>query len=444
MASDEQGRDELDPIEAPVAGESAPTAAELAAEMAAVDAADAAKAASAAELDVAAIVGDAAPAVAPVAEPVVAVAPTAAVAPAVVAASVLATDTAAPEAAVAPGKAGMTTRLTESVKRNPSRWALWTTLIVLLVLGFFWPNVPQPHVVLGGEPVLPNGPRWITNSMLTTFVVDAVLIFLALLATARMKLIPLGIQNFVEMMVEYFWGLAEQIAGKAARTYFPWIMTIFLLIIVSNWTGLIPGVGSIGWEVQGAAHEEPALHEDATGARFEGQLAMANGSLILLAPESSAVEAPAAAEEGGTYFVPLFRAPSADLNLTLALALITMFMVQFFGVRALGFSYFRKFFTFSGKGYMRFINAFVGILELISEISRIISFSFRLYGNIFAGEIVLATMAFLGAFLLPMPFYMLELFVGFVQALVFTMLALVFFSMATQGHHDDSHAEAHS
>ena len=173
-------------------------------------------------------------------------------------------------------------------------------------------------------------------------------------------------------------------------------------------------------------------------------LILIGGGLFLLAPESSAVEAPAAAEEGGTYFVPLFRAPSADLNLTLALALITMFMVQFFGVRALGFSYFRKFFTFSGKGYMRFINAFVGILELISEISRIISFSFRLYGNIFAGEIVLATMAFLGAFLLPMPFYMLELFVGFVQALVFTMLALVFFSMATQGHHDDSHAEAHS
>ncbi len=108
-----------------------------------------------------------------------------------------------------------------------------------------------------------------------------------------------------------------------------------------------------------------------------------------------------------------------------------------------GFGYFRKFFTFSGQGFMRFINAFVGILELISEISRIISFSFRLYGNIFAGEIVLATMAFLGAFLLPMPFYALELFVGFVQALVFTMLALVFFSMATQGHHDDSHAEAH-
>ena len=93
---------------------------------------------------------------------------------------------------------------------------------------------------------------------------------------------------------------------------------------------------------------------------------------------------------------------------------------------------------------MRGISGFVGILELVSEISRILSFGFRLFGNIFAGEIVLATMAFLGAFLLPLPFYMLGTFVGFVQALVFTMLALVFFSMATVGHHDhEEDAEAH-
>ena len=127
---------------------------------------------------------------------------------------------------------------------------------------------------------------------------------------------------------------------------------------------------------------------------------------------------------------------------TFALAIATMVMVQIWGFRYLGGSYFRKFWNFSGpNGFMKGINGFVGILELISEFARIIAFGFRLFGNIFAGEIVLATMAFLVAFLLPVPFYALEVFVGFVQALVFMMLALVFFQMATISHggHDEHH-----
>ena len=140
--------------------------------------------------------------------------------------------------------------------------------------------------------------------------------------------------------------------------------------------------------------------------------------------------------------MPLFRAPSADLNFTFALALSTMIMVQVWGVRFLGGSYFRKFFTFSGPNlFMKCIAAFVGILELISEFARILSFGFRLFGNIFAGEVVLATMAFLFAFLLPVAFYGLEVFVGFVQAMVFMMLTLVFFQLATVSHgdHHDEH-----
>jgi F-type H+-transporting ATPase subunit a len=241
------------------------------------------------------------------------------------------------------------------------------------------------------------------------------------------------------MVIEYFYGLAEQIAGKSARKFFPWIMTIFLFVIVANWTGFFPGVGSIGVvQTHSEEHEEGTAEEEAR--RYAGQLAMSDGNLVLLSGE----EAQAKAEEG-YHFIPTLRAPTADLNTTFALALVTMFMVQFWGVRALGFSYFRKFFTFAGKGFMRPINAFVGILELVSEFSRILSFGFRLFGNIFAGEIVLATMAFLVAFIIPLPFYLLETFVGFVQALVFTMLALVFFSMATVGHHDheESHAEHH-
>jgi F-type H+-transporting ATPase subunit a len=117
-----------------------------------------------------------------------------------------------------------------------------------------------------------------------------------------------------------------------------------------------------------------------------------------------------------------------------------MFMVQFFGVQSLGFGYFGKFFVWRGENLgMKFINAFVGILELISEFSRLVAFGFRLFGNIFAGEIILATMAFLITFLLPVPFYILEIFVGFIQALVFMMLALVFFSMATVSHDAEHH-----
>lgn len=341
-------------------------------------------------------------------------------------------------------KANMITRIGNYASAHPVTFGIWVTLIVALLVGFIWPNVPAPHVALGGEPINSKAPSILTNSMLTTLIVDAILLLIALAVGLRMKLVPTGIQNLMEMVIEYFYALAEQIAGKAARTYFPWIMTIFLFVIVSNWFGLLPGVGSIGWvQTREAEQNETAPAEegaDPEGWNLDAQLAMADGSLILLSGE--AAPAAAVAEE---YFIPLFRVPSADLNFTFALAASTMFLVQVWGVRALGLSYFRKFFTLAGKGMMKPINAFVGILELISEISRILSFGFRLFGNIFAGEIVLATMAFLAAFIMPVPFYILELFVGFVQALVFTMLALVFFTMSTIGHHDDSHdhKEAH-
>jgi F-type H+-transporting ATPase subunit a len=310
-------------------------------------------------------------------------------------------------------------------------------ILLALIIGFVWPAVPEPHVALGGEQISMNAPWWLTNSLLQTLIVDVILIVLALAVGMRTKLVPTGIQNFFELIIEYFYGLSEQIAGKAARTYFPWVMTIFLFVIVSNWTGFFPGVGSIG-VVQTGEHKEEHSEDAEAGRRYAGQLAMADGSLVLISGD----ELQARAEEG-YHFIPTLRAPTADLNVTFALAIVTMFMVQYWGFKALGFSYLRKFFTAAGTGFMRPINAFVGILELVSEISRILSFGFRLFGNIFAGEIVLATMAFLGAFILPLPFYLLETFVGFVQALVFAMLALVFFSMATVGHHDDHAEESH-
>jgi F-type H+-transporting ATPase subunit a len=346
---------------------------------------------------------------------------------------------------------------------TPTR-KLWTSVVVglllLSVLIRFIAPVPAPHVALSGEPILSTSPRWFTNSILMTIIVDIILLALALATRFSLKEIPSGLQNAMEMVVETLYGLAESVAGKNAGKFFPWAATLFLLIIVSNWTGLIPGVGSIGFYHPTEVHsEEPATNEgeapaeenttdESHGYNLTNQLAMADGKLVLVGLEdvqAAPAAAGVAAESEHGKFVPLLRAPSADLNMTFALSIMTMVMVQIWGVRFLGGSYFRKFFNASGHGFMKGINVFVGILELISEVSRILSFGFRLFGNIFAGEIVLATMAFLVAFLIPVPFYLLEVFVGFVQALVFMMLALVFFQMATISHgdHDDHHEAAH-
>ena len=162
--------------------------------------------------------------------------------------------------------------------------------------------------------------------------------------------------------------------------------------------------------------------------RRHAALRIEAGRIAWTGPREQA--APAAAESENGKFVPLFRAPSADLNVTFALAIATMVMVQIWGFRYLGGSYFRKFWNFSGpNGFMKGINGFVGILELISEFARIIAFGFRLFGNIFAGDTMLETMANLVpgfGWLVPIPFYFMELLMGFVQAMVFMLLAAVF------------------
>ena len=347
---------------------------------------------------------------------------------------------------------GLGDRVMAFINANPRRSMIIGGSLLLIIISLFIP-VPEPHVALSGEPLLESGPLWFTNSVFTTLVIDLILIIVAYLATSRMNLVPSGLQNLMEAVVEYLYGLAESVSGKAAATYFPWAATLFLFLVLSNWSGLIPGVGSIGFFHTGehAVHEEgqpaeehqegeePAEGGDSHGALFNNRLAMVDGNLLLVEAADASAIVPAAEEEGHGKFVPLFRAPSADLNVTFALAIATMVMVQVHGVRALGGSYFRKFWNTSGEGAMKGVNIFVSVLELISEISRILTFAFRLFGNIFAGEVVLATMAFLVAFLIPLPFYLLEVLVGAVQALVFMMLALAFFTMATISHGDEHH-----
>jgi len=244
-----------------------------------------------------------------------------------------------------------------------------------------------PHVSLSAETVGSIGGFAITNSIVTSLVVSAFLIGFA--AYTRTKITqtdrPTGLQNFVEMIVESLFSLVYSVTNnrKKAKVLFPIISTFFLFILLNNWLGLLPGVGTLMVEYD-------------------------------------------------HHLVPLFRAGTADLNTTLALAIFSVATIQVMGVKYLSLGYFKKFIDFSSP-----IMFFVGILEIISEFAKIISFAFRLFGNIFAGEVLLVVIAFLVPVIVPMPFYGLEIFVGFIQALVFAMLSLVFFNMATIGHGDD-------
>lgn len=243
------------------------------------------------------------------------------------------------------------------------------------------------EISLAAEKIFEIGGFPITNSMILSWIVTVLLIATVLISTRRLQTIPSGAQNVFETAVEGLFNLCNSVIEneKQTKKYFPLVATIFLFVVLNNWMGLLPGIGPIGiYEIH-------------------------HGEMIL---------------------VPLFRSANSDLNTTLALAIITMIGVQVFAVSAIGISkHIKKFIDFRGP-----INFFVGILELISEFAKIISFSFRLFGNIFAGEVLLIVVSFLMPLIAPIPFFFLELFVGFIQALVFAMLTLVFIKGATAVH----------
>lgn len=236
----------------------------------------------------------------------------------------------------------------------------------------------EVHISLVAEPIAHIGAIEITNALFTSWIVVGALGLGTYIASRRFKKSPSKLQLAFELPYQYMRELAHNVAGKNADKFFPLVMTFFIFILISNWSGLLPGVGSIGVKE--------------------------HGSLI-----------------------PLLRAPTADLNMTLALALTSVGAIQYFGFSALGTEYLKKFFTLNNPIY-----TFVGLLELISEISKVISFAFRLFGNIFAGEVLLTVIAFLIPVLVPIPFYGLEIFVGLIQAFVFAILTLVFLNIATQ------------
>jgi F-type H+-transporting ATPase subunit a len=249
----------------------------------------------------------------------------------------------------------------------------------------------------------------VTNSMLVTWLVAIGLIVFAQLATRQMKQVPSGAQNLLEWLVEGLYGFLEGLLGRPlARQTFWFFGTVFLFILAANWVGLIPGVGSIGWG-----------HRTAEGFLIEE---------------------------------PLFRGANADVNMTLAMSLTFFACWIYWGLRAIGpVGFLKEMFAPKGSttGALKILMIVVffaaGLLELVSILFRPISLSFRLYGNIFAGETMLETMARVPyiAWLVQLPFYFLELLVGLVQALVFMLLTAVFTLLICQ-HHAEPSAAAHA
>jgi F-type H+-transporting ATPase subunit a len=272
--------------------------------------------------------------------------------------------------------------------------------------------------------------------MLAVLIADVVLLLIAFgvyRAVRSGELVPKGISGAVEALLEALYNLTEGTAGKWTRAIFPWFATITLLVLVVNWMELLPGVDSIG-----------ILHHSEHGYEVQD---LGFAATIVQTPEGEHGEEAGHGED--LYgLIPYVRVTSTDLNFTVALALIAVFMVQVIGFRAQGLSYLNKFFnvkTFFSVPIFGLIDFVVGLLELVSEFSKILSFAFRLFGNIFAGSVLLFVMGALlgqGGFgFFQVGFLMLEFFVGLIQAIVFGMLTMTFMAQATQGHGDEHHEE---
>ncbi|MDZ7611862.1 MAG: FoF1 ATP synthase subunit a [Candidatus Moranbacteria bacterium] len=246
----------------------------------------------------------------------------------------------------------------------------------------------------------------VTNSFLSSIVVTFVLVAFFLAAGWRIRKVPRGVQNFFEIILEGALGFVDSITGnrKTSEKLLPITLALFLFILLNNWFGILPIIGTIG-------------------------VVKAHG--------------------GEEAFVPFFRGGTADLNMTLALSLFAVVTSHIIGVFSVGsWKHFNKFINFetlmeipkkiSKDKNVLFVNPIkfvVGFMEIISEFAKVASLSFRLFGNIFAGEVLLASMAMIFAFAIPLPFMFLEVLVGLVQAAVFAILTLVFMSMAMEAEH---------
>jgi len=252
------------------------------------------------------------------------------------------------------------------------------------------------------EPIYHFGHFIVSNSLINTWLVVLVIVILVFSSRTKITIVPSGLQNAWEMVIEGFLGIFDSVTGAREKSlkFFPFVFSFFVFILINNWLGLLPGVGSIGQVVK---------------------------------------------EHGENVFVPYFRGGTADLNTTLALATIGVVVSHVMGVLAVGaWQYLNKFINIKAfleiPGKIRKdptvlivnpIKAFVGLIEIIGEVAKVASLSFRLFGNIFAGEVLLASMSAILAFGLPIPFMFLEVIVGLIQALIFAMLILAYLTMNT-------------
>ena len=320
--------------------------------------------------------------------------------------------------------------------------------LALFAAGFIFLRGPIPNITVAAEPLTKVGGVKITNTMLTSWIVVVLILFgIVFISTRKWSLVPGGVQNFVEAVVEAFYNLIVGIAGEEkGRRFFPVVATIFFFILINNWLSLTPVFNVIGFQSQ--PEETGFVMKQTDVGPFDvayvplSSLSTLSGDSISEGDANATEHHEKAISEGKFVgeLIPLLRGPNTDLNTPLAIAIWSAIFVEFWGISALGFfKYGKKFFNFRGP-----IDFFVGILELISELVRLVSFTFRLFGNMFAGEVVILMFTFLTPLLLTLPFYVLELFVGVVQAFIFATLTLVFAVMATQTHDGhEEHSPAH-
>lgn len=324
----------------------------------------------------------------------------------------------------------------EETKVRKWRWGVnrWFVLL-FIILGIIGANLyppVQPHIQVAAEPLTKQplfsapvlGDVYLTNTMLAMVVVDIILILIVLAVQKAVRsgsLVPQGVSGAVEALFETLYNLTESSAGaKWAKTIFPYFSIIMLTVLVANLTKLIPG-----YETIGLLH--PSEHGSPIKELFPGVYTLIKGE----------------AEHGGGYgLIGFLRGLPTDLNFTVALALFSVVMTQVVGVRAQGARYFTKFFNvttlFSKPGFGA-IDLAVGLLELISEFAKILSFSFRLFGNMFAGLVLLVLVGSLIPVFFQSTVLLFEFFIGLIQAFVFGMLTMVFMAQATQGHSEGEH-----
>lgn len=342
--------------------------------------------------------------------------------------------------------------------------------------------VALPVIMVPGEVVwedfLGVSGLTITNTLIGTLVADVLVLIFAFGAVRKMNEVPGRWQGLFEVLTDALYGLAKSTAGPNARKIFPLMATIFIFLLFANWIKLVPGAESVGlmhcaadgingYERNGillkvdtaldpgtrateadydACHHAEEEGEHAAEEADPGEGVSGEQTAIEPTEEAEAPEEESGVREDLYAVTPFLRGAATDLNLALGLGLIAFVAIQYFGVQSLGISYFTKFLNTPAlenvaKKPMGIMDFVVGLLELVLEFAKIISFGFRLFGNLFAGGVLLFVMSFLVSMLVPAAVYVLELFVGLIQAFVFAMLLLIFSSVAMQGHGGEHEAE---